>query len=65
MIARYYASFVVGPVTSNKGDEQGRIVEVDRKFGELLSHDDVAEILADNLNIKGEPVRVYHWSRLH
>ena len=65
MTARYYASFVVSPNPTNLADEQGRIVEVDDKFGELLDFDDVAEIIADNLNLKAQSVTVYHWSRLH
>ncbi|NNF17133.1 MAG: hypothetical protein HKN70_10320 [Gammaproteobacteria bacterium] len=65
MIARYYAAFSIQPNPTNRADEQGRIVEVDDKFGELLDYDDVAEILADNLNLKAKSVRVHHWVRLH
>lgn len=65
MIARYYASFVVAPNPTNRADEQGRIVEVDDVFGKLLDYDDVAEILADNLNVQAQTVRVCHWARLH
>lgn len=65
MTARYYASFVVTPNPTNLADEQGRVVEVDDKFGELLDFDDVAEIIADNLNLKSQTVTVYHWSRIH
>ena len=65
MIARYYASFAVSPNPTNRAEEQGRIVEVDDEFGKLLDYDDVAEILADNLNVKSQSVIVYHWARLH
>ena len=65
MIARYYASFSVAPNPTNRADEQGRIVEVDDKFGALLSHEDVAEILAENLNVQCKAVHVHHWTRLH
>ena len=65
MITRYYASFRVAPHPTNRAEEQGRIVEVDEEFGKLLDYDDVAEILADNLNITTQSVTVYHWARLH
>lgn len=65
MTARYYASFAVTVNPTNLANEQGRIVEVDDRFGELLDHDDVAEILAENMNVDTRTVHVYHWSRLH
>lgn len=65
MNVKYYACFVVSPDASNRGRELGSIVEIDGDVGDSMDHDDVAQMLADNLDIRREELNVYHWSRVH
>lgn len=65
MTAKYYACFVVQNEATNLGRELGSIVEIDGAVGSMMDHDDVAEMLADNLDISPSTLNVYHWSRVH
>lgn len=65
MTAKYYACFVLQQVSSNGCRELGSVVEIDERFGAMLSFDDVAEMLADNLDLSPDNLTVFHWSRVH
>lgn len=64
MSAKFYACFVVQHAPSSGCREFGGVVEINPAFCGL-NFDDVAEILAEDLDIDAGDVRVYHWSRLH
>ena len=64
-MVKYYACFVVHSGPTNLGRELGSIVEIDDQVGSLMSHDEVAEMLADNLDVNPSSLMVYHWSRVH
>jgi len=65
MNVKYYACFVVTPDASNLGRELGSIVEIDDGIGASMDHDDVAQLLAENLDFRADELNVYHWSRVH
>ncbi|MFK7887758.1 MAG: hypothetical protein AB8G16_12940 [Gammaproteobacteria bacterium] len=65
MNVKYYACFVVQNHNTNLGRELGSIVEIDDDVGASMDHDDVAQMLAENLDIKQSTLNVYHWSRVH
>lgn len=65
MSAKYYACFILQEQTTSGCRELGGVVEVDAALQDVLSFDDVAEILADDLEVTSGEVKVYHWSRLH
>lgn len=65
MTAKYYACFVVQNEATNVGRELGSLVEIDGAVGSAMDHDDVAELLADNLDINPASLMVYYWSRVH
>lgn len=65
MNVKYYACFVVNPDASNQGRELGSIVEIDDGIGASMDHDDVAQLLAENLDFRADELNVYHWSRVH
>lgn len=65
MMTKYYACFIVQNEATNIGRELGSIVEIDRQVGSMMDHDDVAELLADNLDINPASLVVYHWARVH
>lgn len=65
MTAKYYACFVVQNEATNLGRELGSIVEIDGAVGSTMDHAEVAEMLADNLDLCPSSLNVYHWSRVH
>ncbi len=65
MNVKYYACFVVQNGPTNLGRELGSIVEIDDDVGSMMDHDDVAQMLADNLDVNPTSLNVYHWSRVH
>ncbi len=64
MTAKYYACFILEGEGPQGCRELGGVVEVDPAF-HGLEYDEVAEILAADLEIEAGEVHVYHWSRLH
>lgn len=65
MNAKYYACFVLESGPTSLARELGSIVEIDEQVGSMMNHDDVAEMLADNLDLQRTRVVVHHWSRVH
>jgi hypothetical protein len=65
MNVKYYACFLVQKDHTNIARELGSIVEIDGDVGSLMDHDDVAQLLAENLDVNPASLSVYHWSRVH
>ncbi len=65
MMTKFYACFVVQSDATNVARELGSIVEIDREVGSMMDHEDVAELLADNLDVNPGSLVVYHWARVH
>ncbi len=65
MGAKYYACFILQEPPTSGCRELGGVVEVDTALQDVLNFDDVAEILADDLEVAHREVKVFHWSRLH
>ncbi|MEL7450792.1 MAG: hypothetical protein AAFN78_16385 [Pseudomonadota bacterium] len=64
MNARFYACFVVrGP--SSRCRDLGNIIEVDPAITACFETEDVAEMVADDLEVGIDAVQVYHLARLH
>ncbi|MBT8137369.1 MAG: hypothetical protein KJO54_10190 [Gammaproteobacteria bacterium] len=64
MTTKFYACFILQNGTSNGCRELGGVVEIHPSM-HGLNFDDVAELLAEDLDVAAEDVRVYHFSRLH
>ena len=64
MTAKFYACFIVQNDSSNGCRELGGVIEVHPSM-HAMNFDEVAEILAQDLELATEDVRVYHFSRLH
>lgn len=64
MTTKFYACFIIQNGSSNGCRELGGVVEVPPSaLG--MNFDDVAQLLAEDLEVAAEDVRVYHFSRLH
>lgn len=64
MTTKYYACFVLQRGTSSGCRELGSIIELHPGLA-AMDFDDIAEILAEDLDVASEDVKVYHFSRLH
>lgn len=64
MTTKFYACFILQNGSSNGCRELGGVVEVHPSMLGM-DYDEVAEILAKDLEVAAEDVRVYHFSRLH
>lgn len=64
MTTKFYACFILQDGSANGCRELGGVVEVPPSMLGM-NFDDVAEILAEDLEVSAEDVRVYHFSRLH
>ena len=64
MSTRFYACFVVrGP--SSRCRDLGNIIEVDNAIQYCFETEDVAEMVARDLEVGVDAVQVYHLVRLH
>ncbi len=64
MSAKFYACFILQRGTSSGCRELGSVIELCPGL-HAMDLDEVAEILAEDLDVASEDVRVYHFSRLH
>ena len=64
MTSKFYACFILQNATSNSCRELGGVIEVHPSV-HAMNFDEVAELLAEDLEVAAEDVRVYHFSRLH
>ena len=64
MTTKFYACFILQDGSSSGCRELGGVVEVHPSMIGL-NFEDVAELLAHDLEVATEDVRVYHFSRLH
>lgn len=64
MTQKFYACFILQRGSSNGCRELGSVIELCPGL-RAMDFEDVAEILAEDLDVASEDVKVYHFSRLH
>ncbi|MBT8144294.1 MAG: hypothetical protein KJO55_06315 [Gammaproteobacteria bacterium] len=64
MTQKFYACFILQHGASSGCRELGSVIELCAGLG-AMDFDDIAEILAEDLDVASEDVKVYHFSRLH
>ena len=64
MSARFYACFVVRG-SSSRCRDLGNVIEVDNAIQNCFETEDVAELVAKDLQVGVDAVQVYHLGRLH
>ncbi len=65
MGTKYYTSFLLQEAENSDLSEYSGVVEVNRYSDRTLEIPEIEEMLAKNLNVDSDDVKVLHWARLH
>lgn len=65
MSARYYTHFVTPAEGTLQAHEWSGVVELGRELDQKSGTGELARLLAQNLELESDDIRILQWARLH